>query len=118
MIGYFEVKNAGYALEFPSRARKKLFGKNFHVMHQPVFQKQKTRLVLVKGNKKSRLFKKAVKISSNGQDRNGNTLKEISPKMRKIFSKFGGSLSIQRSGPKWVDPRYVARAVKFVKAQR
>lgn len=118
MIGYFEVKNAGYALKFPSRARKKLFGKNFHVMHQPVFQKQRNHLVLVKGNKNSRLFKKAVKISSNGHDRNGNPLKVISPTMRNVFGKFGGRLSIQRSGPKWVEPRCVPRAVKFVRAQR
>ena len=118
MIGYFEVEQASYAHDLPKENRRKLFGKNFHVMHQPVFQKQKDRLVLVKGNKKSRLLKKAVKISSDGRDRNGNPLKVISPKMRNIFGKFGGRLSIQRSGPKWVEPRYVDRAAKFVRAQR
>jgi len=118
MIGYFEVEQAVDAHDFPKENPRKLFGKNFHVMHQPVFQKQKNRLVLVKGNKKSRLLKKAVKISSDGRDRNGNPLKVISPKMRNIFSKFGGRLSIQRSGPKWVEPRYVARAATFIRAQR
>ncbi len=118
MIGYFEVEQAGYAQDFPKDTRRKLFRENFHVMHQPVFQKQKNRLVLVKGNKKSRLLKKAVKISSDGRDRNEKPLKVISRKMRKIFSKFGGSFSIQRSGPKWVEPRWVARAAKFVREQR
>ena len=118
MIGYFEVDQAGYALGFTQENRRRLFGKNFHVMHRAVFQKQKNRLVVVKGNKKSRLLKKAVKISSIGRDRNGKPLKVISPKMRNIFGKFGGRLSIQRSGPKWVEPQCVPRAVKFVRAQR
>ncbi len=119
IIGYFKVDQAGYAQEdFTKKTRMRLFRKNFHVMHQPVFKKQKNRLVLVKGNKKSRLFKKAVKISSYWRDRNGKPLKIISPKMRNIFGKFGGRLSIQRSGPKWVEPRYVDRAAKFVRAQR
>jgi len=115
IIGYFEVDLARYAQDFPKETRRKLFRENFHVMHQPVFQKQKNRLVLVKGNKKSGLLKKAVKISSNGKDKNGSRLKIISPKMRKIFGSFGGALSIQRSGPKWVEARRVAQAAKFVK---
>jgi len=114
MIGYFVVQEAGYASEFTQRDRDKLFRNNFHVMHKQVFQKQKGRLVLVKGSKKSRLLKKAIKISSNGKDRNGNPLKVISPKMRKIFGNFGGALSIQRSGPKWVESRHVTQAARFV----
>ena len=118
IIGYFEVKKAGYALDFTRETQRKLFGKNFHVMHQPVFQKQKSCLILVKGNKNSRLFKKAVKISSNGKDKNGTPLKIISPRMQKYFGNFDGHPSIQRSPPRWVQSQWVGQAAKFIRAQR
>lgn len=118
MIGYFEVEAAGRARDFSRESRRRLFKSNFHVMHKQVFAEQKNRLVLVKGNNRSRLFKRAVKISSNGQDRRGKPLKVISPEMRKNFGTFGGHLSIQRSGPKWVAPEYVDRAARLVRAQR
>ena len=38
MMGYFEVKQAGYATQFGIKNIRKHFRKNFHVMHRPVFQ--------------------------------------------------------------------------------
>lgn len=118
MIGYFEVKAAGYGRDFSEKSRHRLFKKNFHVMHKRVFVTQKNRLVLVKGSKRSRLLKRAVKISSNGRDKKGKPLKVISREMRKNFGTFGGHLSIRRSGPKWVVPKYVEQAAQLVRAQR
>ena len=40
---------------YPDQLRKD-FGKNFHVRHKRMFARQKDRLVLVKGGKRSRLL--------------------------------------------------------------
>ncbi len=68
IIGYFEVTEAGLAASF-NRAALRKFRNNFHVMHQSVFKRQKESLVLVKGGGRSRLLRRAVKISSTGRDR-------------------------------------------------
>jgi len=34
--------------------------------------------------------------------------------MQKVFGDFGGHVSIQRSPPRWVEPRFVEKAVEFV----
>lgn len=41
-------------------------------------------------------------------------LKVLSPQMQKIFGTFGGKVSIQRSPPRWVEPAFVEKAIKFV----
>jgi hypothetical protein len=114
LAGYFEVALAGMASEFSPKMLRVEFGKNFHVRYPSVFKRQKDALVLVKGGHGSRLFHKAHRISSEGKDRAGKPLKVLSPSMRKVFGDFAGHVSIQRSPPRWVEPRFVDRAIRFV----
>ena len=114
IVGYFEVARAGLATSFVPNELEEMFRNNFHVMHKAVFDDQKNRLVLVKGNANSRLLKKAVKISSVGTDRRGRALHRLSPEMQAVFGGFGGNTSIQRSPPRWVAPEFVESAAQFV----
>lgn len=114
IIGYFEISTAGYASRFTSAQVQELFIENFHVRHKSIYEKQKDKLVLVKGSRNSRMLSKAVLISTMGQDRTGKPLKILSPEMRKIFGDFGGKLSIQRSPTRWVDTSFTEQAVQFV----
>ena len=114
IMGFFEVKKAGEAEEFENNELFELFGKNFHVKHQQIFEEQKERLVLVKGSNNSRLLNKAVKISAYGQDKSGKPLKIISNEMQKVFGDFGGKVSIQRSPPRWIDDAFVNRTINFI----
>jgi hypothetical protein len=116
ITGYFEVLTAGYAADFSKSELHRLFGKNFHVRHQQVYLRDRDRLVLVKGSDKSRLLRKAVRISVLGHNKAGKPLKILSPEMQKIFGDFGGKVSIQRSPPRWVDSSFVVRAAEFVKS--
>ena len=118
IVGFFEVETAGLATDFSQRDLQRYFGQNFHVRHPSVFRKQKDRLVLVKGNKRSRLLKKARVISSVGADVRGRPLHILSPDMQKIFGNFDGHVSIQRSPPRWVAERFVAKASAFVMSLR
>lgn len=118
IVGYFEVARAGLAKSFSGPERAGDFSNNFHVMHASVFEDQRDRLVLVKGNTNSRLLKKAVKISSMGSDRSGRSLHRLSPEMQAVFGRFGGNTSIQRSPPRWVAPESIERAAEFVLALR
>lgn len=115
LAGYFEVSLAGMACDFDTTALKTEFGKNFHVRYPTVFKQQKEALVLVKGGPGSRLFHTATQISVEGRDRAGNPLKVLSPAMQKVFGSFGGHISIQRSPPRWVESRYVNKAIRFLK---
>jgi hypothetical protein len=115
LAGYFEVALAGMAGEFDKRMLATEFGRTFHVRYPSVFKQQQGDLVLVKGGAGSRMFQKAHQISSEGKDRAGKPLKVLSPAMQKVFGTFGGHVSIQRSPPRWVEPRFVDRAVLFVK---
>jgi hypothetical protein len=114
LAGYFEVAIAGVAGEFNKTVLKTEFGNNFHVRYRTVFEKQKEDLVLVKGGPASRLFRRAHQISSMGTDRAGKSLKVLSPTIQKVFGNFGGHVSIQRSPPRWVEPSFVDKAIKFV----
>jgi hypothetical protein len=116
IIGCFEVAKAGLATNFSPVELKKDFGRNFHVYHTNVFKRQKPKLVLVKGGRESRLFKKAVLISTMGTDTRGRPLKVLSSGMQKIFGDFDGHVSIQRSPPRWVTPKFVERAAKFIRS--
>jgi len=118
IIGYFEVQTAGKVSAFTSREIQAVFGENAHVCDQRRFRKDKPALVLVKGTKKSRLLKQAVLISEVGEDCNGKPLKILSEKMQKVFGKFDGHLSFQRSPPRWVDSTFVDQAAKFVRRLR
>jgi hypothetical protein len=66
LIGYFEVLAAGKPDDFGDHDMRNQFGDNFHVRHEPVFNRQKADLVLVKGSEHSRLLTKAVQISVTG----------------------------------------------------
>lgn len=116
IIGYFEVLTAGIAKEFEPQVVQSLFSNNAHVKQTNLFEEQKDRLVLVKGNDESRLLKKAVLINTMGQDRSGKPLKILSPEMRKIFGDFNGKISFQRSPPRWVDPLFVDSAAEFIRS--
>jgi hypothetical protein len=118
IIGYFEVRLAGIATNFTRDELKNHFAKNFHVRHKLVFEKQKLRLVLVKGGKDSRLLNKAILISSPGKDRNGKLLKVLSPKMQRVFGDFDGHISFQRSPTRWVKPKFISNAAEFVRSLR
>lgn len=115
LAGYFEVALAGMARDFDENLLKSEFGKNFHVRYPTVFEQQKNNLVLVKGDSGSRLFRKARQISVEGKDRTGKPLKILSPAMQKVFGTFGGRISIQRSPPRWVEPRFVENAIGYLK---
>jgi len=114
VAGYFVVEMAGLATEFTKSTLKKAFGKNFHVRYPSVFEKQCDDLVLVKGGPESRMLRKAHRISSVGKDRSGQPLKVLSHEMQKVFGTFGGKVSIQRSPPRWIDPEFVEKAIKFI----
>ena len=114
LAGFFEVALAGMASDFDKKVLKAEFGMNFHVRYRTVFEKQKDDLVLVKGGSQSRLFKKAHQISVEGKDRARKPLKVLSPSMQKVFGSFGGHVSIQRSPPRWVEPGFVDKAIRFV----
>jgi len=114
LAGYFEVALAGMAAELKQKVLATEFGKNFHVRYPTFFKQQKDDLVLVKGGAGSRMLQKAHCISTEGKDRAGKPLKVLSPKMQKVLGEFGGHISIQRSPPRWVDPGFVDRALRYV----
>lgn len=114
LAGYFEVALAGMAGDFEQKVLTTEFGKNFHVRYPTVFEQQKADLALVKGGAGSRMFHKAYRISSEGMDRAGKPLKVLSPGMRKVFGDFGGHVSIQRSPPRWVEPAFVDKAIRYM----
>jgi len=118
IIGFFEVARAGLATSFTRTELAGMFQNNFHVMHGAVFEDQKDRLVLVKGNANSRLLKKAFKISSLGADKNGRALHRLAPEIQEVFGAFAGNTSIQRSPPRWVASEFTQRAAQFISALR
>jgi hypothetical protein len=115
LAGYFEVALAGMAGELDPKALRTEFARNFHVRYPTVFKPQRDDLVLVKGGPGSRLFQKAYQISTEGKDRAGKPLKVLSPRMQKVFGDFGGHISIQRSPPRWVEPRFADTAISFLR---
>jgi hypothetical protein len=118
IIGFFEVARAGLASSFSRTELTGMFQTNFHVMHREVIEDQKDHLVLVKGNAKSRLLKKAARISELGTDRNGRSIQRLAPELLAVFGGFDGHTGIQRSPPRWVAPEFIQSAVQFVSALR
>jgi hypothetical protein len=118
IIGCFEIARVGLATSFSQAEMAGMFQNNFHVMHRDVFENQKDRLVLVKGNANSRLLKKAVKISAVGTDKSGRSLHRLAPEIQAVFGGFEGRTGIQRSPPRRVAPEFVQSAVHFVSALR
>src|SRR5712692_5280668 len=91
IVGYFEVAQAAFATSFRQSDLAGMFRNNFHVMHREIFEDQKDRLVLVKGNANSRLLKKAVRIGAVGTDRSGHPLHRLAQEMQKVFGDFHGN---------------------------
>lgn len=114
IIGYFVVELAAMASVLPKGTLRTAFAHNFHVRYPTVFNVQREQLVLVKGGAGSRLLEKAHRISAEGTDQRGKPLKVLSPTMQKVFSNFGGRVSIQRSPPRWVQPAFVDKAIEYV----
>jgi len=116
VVGYFEIEKVAEAKGFAWSELCEDFGMNFHVRHRPVFEDQKESLILLKGNGRSRLLKKACRISVFEMNKAGNPIHVLSPKMRKIFGNFDGHVSIHRSPPRFVVPAFVEKAAKFVRS--
>ena len=116
LAGFFRVKLAGFATGFTSEQLRQEFSKNYHVRHRTVFAKQLERLVLIKGGKGSRLFRKAHLIGEKVQRKNGTSWQIIIPQMEKVFGKFGGIGSLQRSTPRWVEEKLIGKAEEFVES--
>lgn len=116
LAGFFRVKLAGFASGFTSEQLRHEFTQNYHVRHRTVFAKQRERLVLIKGGQGSRLFQKAHLIGEKVQRKNGTSWQIITPQMEKVFGKFGGIGSLQRSTPRWVEEKLIYKAEKFVES--
>ncbi|MEO7297578.1 MAG: hypothetical protein ABI042_03265 [Verrucomicrobiota bacterium] len=112
LVGFFEVKFAGFASKF-SKNELLDCSANAHVIHKD----RRDHLILVKGNKNSRLFKKAYKIGTRVSHGEGYWQK-ITPEMARIFGKFGGIGSLQRSTPRWVEKERVASAARYLNSRK
>jgi hypothetical protein len=118
LVGFFEVKLAGFAPTFSSQQLRDEFWANFHVRHRELFREQREKLILIKGSSKSRLYRRAHKIGEAQRREDGSIWQIISSDMAKVFSKFGGIGSLQRSTPRWVEKKFVSRAAEFVRRLR
>jgi hypothetical protein len=116
IIGYFEIESAVVAREHTWEELQMEFGKNFHVRHRPVFDDQKDRLVLIKGGSRSRLLHRAERISVQEKNKAGRLIHVLSPEMRGVFGDFEGHISIHRSPPRFVFPKYIEKATRFVRS--
>jgi hypothetical protein len=115
LVGCFRVKLAWVARDFSNENLRREFSKNFHVRHKKILKKDKKCLMLIKGDSKgSRLFRKAYLLGKRVRRKNGSYWQMITPEMEKVFGKFGGIGSLQRSTPCWVEDRLLANAEKFV----
>lgn len=114
IVGYFNVCWAGLATGLNETELDARFHNNFHVKHKDALEDQRSRLVLVQGDQSSKLLKKAIPISAPGKDKAGNPLKVLSEDAQTWFGDFGGRIGIQRSAPRWVPARHVAKAAGFI----
>jgi hypothetical protein len=121
VIGYFEVEESRIVRNVKEYdAVNKNYGKNFHVRHRKIFDRDVTTaknngLKLVKGMKNSKLLKKAYPISEwkpFGSD--GKCRFVISKRMQKIFGDFGGRICIQRNALRFVGERHVSETEKWL----
>lgn len=110
VIGYFEVKAAGFSTDFSKEELKELFSNNYHVK----YRENEKRLILVKGTSKSRLLRRAHLISKNGHDRSGNRIYVLSDEAKEYFGTFTKLNAIQRSTPRWVSDNMVTTAARWV----
>src|SRR5439155_14805470 len=95
LAGMFRVELAGFAPSFTTEQLQREFRHNYHVRHRDIFAEQRERLVLIKGGKGSRLFRKAHLVGETVRRKNGTSWQFITPQMEKVFGKFGGIGSLQ-----------------------
>lgn len=95
----------------------KEFGQNYHVRHREVFAAQREKLVLIKGGEGSRLFRRAHLVGETVRCDDGSCWQIITPKMEKVFGKFGGIGSLQRNTRRWAEEKLISKAEKFVEAR-
>jgi Nucleotide modification associated domain 3 len=116
LAGFFRVKLAGFARSFTREEIRREFRRNFHVRHPAVYADDQEKLVLIKGGKGSRLFRKAHLIGKTYARKDRPGWQMITPAMAKVFGRFGGIGSLQRSTPRWVEERLISKAERFVEA--
>ena len=117
IIGIFTVAYAGLATDFSEPEIKSLSDRNFHVRHRVVFEEQKHRLALVKGDaSNSRLLEKAVPISAIGVNRGKKPIQILSPAMQKIFGSFQGTTVLSAVHPDGLHLNYPNRGRVFTRA--
>lgn len=116
LAGYFEVAHAGFAPAMGEKTVRRHFAANFHVRHPSVYEDQRDRLLLIGGGAGSRLYSRAHRLGGRVLRDDGSYWQIISPKMARVFGRFGGIGSIQRSTPRWVEPRKVEAAAAFVRS--
>lgn len=116
LVGFFRVKLAGFAPSFSRKQLLREFRLNYHVRHATVFEMQREKLVLIKGEQTSRLFHRAHLIGETVRREDGSYWQMITPRMSKVFGRFGGIGSLQRSTPRWVEDKLVSRAEKLVES--
>jgi hypothetical protein len=116
IIGYFEVELAGVGSSFPKKVLRDCFSRNFHVMHEDVFAGERDKLVLIKGSMRSRLLTRAAKLGERQRLPTGSWWQSILPEMAKVFGRFGGIGSLQRSTPRWVESDRIETAARFVRS--
>ena len=116
LAGYFRVKLVGFAGDFTAKVIQQEFRQNSHVRHRTISEVQQEKLVLIKGGNGSRLFLKAQLIGETVRRKNGTPWQMITPRMEKVFGKFGGIGSLQRSTPRWVEDGLVSKAERFVES--
>lgn len=115
IIGYFVVERADSYNDLKRAGMLKPFAKNWHTMNE----RERTRLdklLLVKGGRGSQLFRKAHLVGKTVLRKDGTSWQMITPKMAKVFGRFGGIGSLQRSTPRWVEKKLTARAAAFIES--
>jgi hypothetical protein len=116
LAGMFQVKLAGFAADFSEEQIRREFRFNFHVRHPEVYAADHGNLVLIKGGPGSRLFRRAHLVGESILRENGTWWQIITPTMADVFGNFGGIGSLQRSTPRWVEPQYISKAMKYLES--
>jgi len=79
------------------------------------YRRGEERLILVKGNSRSRLLECAHPISRIGLDGGGHKIHVLSDDAKKHLSSFTKLNAIQRSTPRWVPAQNASEAAEWAK---
>ena len=122
LVGFFEIQNAIAVKDLKDRKDLlKYYSTNFHVKHEEIFLRdvtyQKNRgLKLVKGSERSRLFKKAYKLTElKPYKKLKHPVNVLSKDMQKIFGNLNGRIFLGRNALRMIeDPRTVKRIKAYI----